>query len=135
MLLQMIKNLQMKTILIMLCLGVSTAFAQLPTQTVRGKVFDSESQFPLVGAKVQIFTSDSTKLYRILTNPDGEFTITNIPVGKHELTTTLLRYDAKTITIEVNSGKETIIDIPMAESFADQEAVVVIGRKKGEVLN
>lgn len=125
----------MKTILILLCLGVSTAFAQQPTQTVRGKVFDSESQFPLVGAKVQIFTSDSTKKYRVVTDFDGEFKIQNIPVGKHELTATILMYDSKTTTIEVNSGKETVLEIPMTESFAEQEAVVVTGRKKGEVIN
>lgn len=125
----------MKTILILLCLGVSSAFAQQPTQTVRGKVFDSESQFPLVGVKVQIFTSDSTKKCRAVTDFDGEFKIPNIPVGKHELTTTILMYDAKTITIEVNSGKETIVQIPMTESFIEQEAVVVTGRKKGEVIN
>ncbi len=116
-------------------MGVSTVFAQQPTQTVRGKVFDSESQFPLVGAKVQIFTSDSTKKYRVVTDFDGEFKIQNIPVGKHELTATILMYDAKTTTIEVNSGKETVLEIPMSESFVDQEAVVVTGRKKGEVIN
>ena len=116
-------------------MGVSTAFAQQPTQTVRGKVFDSESQFPLVGAKVQIFISDTTKKYRVVTDFDGEFKIQNIPVGKHELTTTILMYDAKTTTIEVNSGKETVLEIPMSESFVDQETVVVTGRKKGEVIN
>jgi hypothetical protein len=125
----------MKTILILLCLGISSAFAQQPTQTVRGKVFDSESQFPLVGVKVQIFTSDSTSKCRAVTDFDGEFKIPNIPVGKHELTTTILMYDVKTITIEVNSGKETIVQIPMTESFIEQEAVVVTGRKKGQVIN
>ena len=125
----------MKTILILLCLGISSAFAQQPTQTVRGKVFDSESQFPLVGVKVQIFTSDSTKKCRAVTDFDGEFKIPNIPVGKHELTTTILMYDVKMITIEVNSGKETIVQIPMTESFIEQEAVVVTGRKKGQVIN
>ena len=125
----------MKTILILLCLGISSAFAQQPTQTVRGKVFDSESQFPLVGVKVQIFTSDSTKKCRAVTDFDGEFKIPNIPVGKHELTTTILMYDVKMITIEVNSGKETIVQIPMTESFIEQEAVLVTGRKKGQVIN
>ena len=125
----------MKTLLLLFCLGISTAFAQQPTQNVRGKVFDSESQFPLIGAKVQIFTSDSTKKYRAITDPDGEFTIKNVPVGKHELTATFLMYDAQSITIEVNSGKETVVQVPMIESFVEKEEVVVKGRKKGEVLN
>jgi len=125
----------MKALLILFCLGVSTAFAQQPTQTVRGKVFDSESQFPLIGAKVQVYTADSTKKYRALTGPSGEFTISNVPVGKHELVVTFLMYDTKTITIEVNSGKETVVDIPIQESFVEKAAVVVTGRKKGEVIN
>ena len=129
------KKLLMKALLLIFCLSVTTAFAQQPTQTVRGKVFDSETQYPLIGAKVQIFTADSTKKYRALSDLDGEFTIANVPVGKHELTATYTLYDAKTITIEVNSGKQTIIQVPMMESFVEKEAVVVTGRKKGEVIN
>jgi hypothetical protein len=127
--------IQMKTLLLFACLCVTTVYAQQPTQVVRGKVVDSETQFPIIGAKVQIFTSDSTKKYRALTNPDGDFKIQNVPVGKHELVASYMTYDTKSITIEVNSGKETIIQVPMQESFVEQEEVVVQGRKKGEVLN
>jgi len=35
----------------------------------------------------------------------------------------------------VNSGKETIVQVPMMESFIEQEAIVVSGRKKGAVIN
>ena len=110
----------MKSIILALILSVvcNFAFAQ-PTQTVRGKVYDSESQFPLTGVKVQIYTKDSTVKYRTLTNLDGDFVVLNIPVGKHELVATYLTYDAKTITIEVNSGKQSIINLPLQESFVD----------------
>lgn len=110
-------------------------FAQQPTQIVRGKVFDAESRFPIYGVKVQIFTSDSTKNYRALTDTLGEFAIKNVPVGKHELFASYMTYDANTITIEVTSGKEVILQVPLQESFAEQQEVVVKGRKKGEVLN
>jgi hypothetical protein len=109
--------------------------AQQPTQHVRGQAVDSETQFPLEGVKIQIFTSDTTKLYRALTDMDGLFEIKDIPVGKHELAATIMAYDATSITIEVNSGKETIIDVRMQESFVEQEEVLVTGRKKGEVIN
>lgn len=124
----------MKTLLLLLFIGIGTAFAQ-PTQDVRGKVFDSESQFPLTGVKIQIFTSDSTAKYRAITDFDGLFTIANVPVGKHELTATYMTYDTKTITIEINSGKETIVQIPLQESFVEQKEVIVSARKKGEVIN
>ncbi|MDG1659505.1 MAG: carboxypeptidase-like regulatory domain-containing protein, partial [Crocinitomicaceae bacterium] len=71
-------------LLLSLSLVVSfSSFAQLPTQVVRGQVFDSETKYPLVGAKVQIFTEDTTILYRALTDLDGNYQINAVPVGKH----------------------------------------------------
>ena len=116
-------------------LGISTVFAQQPTQVVRGSVFDAESKFPLVGVKIQIFTTDSTSKFRALTDFDGNFSIEKVPVGKHELQATYLTYDSQTITIVVNSGKEVLVDVPLQESFVEQEEVIVKARKKGEVIN
>jgi len=119
-----------------LCLLLSVqAFGQAPTQVVRGTVFDAETKFPIYGAKVQIFTNDSIKKYRALTNDMGEFQFNDVPVGKHQLVSTYLTYDSKTVTIEVTSGKEVIVQVPLQESFTEQTEVVVRGRKKGEPLN
>ena len=124
----------MKTILLFLCTGISTSFAQ-PTQSVRGKVFDSETHFPLTGVRIEIFTSDSTVQYRAISDLDGIFNIENVPTGKHELTAKYMTYDTKTITIEVNSGKQTVIDLPLQESYVEVAEVTVTARKKGEVIN
>ena len=124
----------MKTILLFLCLGASVAIAQ-PTQTVRGQVFDSESQYPITGAKIQVFTADTNAMYRALSDIDGNFTIKNVPVGKHDLVASYMTYDTKKVSIEVNSGKETIVRVPLQESFVEQEEVTVTARKKGEVIN
>lgn len=122
-------------LLLLFALVISTQSIAQPTQTVRGKVFDSETQFPLTGVKVQLYTADSTIKYRALTDPDGNFSIKNVPVGKHEIIASMLTYDDKTLTVEVNSGKEAIVQIPMQESYIEQQEVVVTGRKKGEVIN
>ena len=71
----------MKTILFLItltCLFVTSAFSQIPTQTVRGKISDSETSFPLVGAKVMIITGkpEEAQKYRALTNDNGDFEIT-----------------------------------------------------------
>ena len=92
------------------------AFAQ-PTQTVRGKVMDAETQFPLAGARIEIFTSDTLNHYRAIASIDGDFTIENVPVGKHELIAKLMTYDNKSITIEVISGKQSIVNVPMMEKI------------------
>ena len=113
---------------------VLIVFAQ-PTQNVRGKVVDSETQFPLFDVKIQLFTSDSTKRYITKSDVDGNFMLSEIPVGKHQLMCTYLTYQVKEITVEVNSGKETIVNIPMVEKVVTQEEVTVRSRKQGQVIN
>ncbi len=106
-----------------------------PTQVVRGKVVDSETQFPLTGVRIEITTSDTTKNYRAISDPDGLFSISDVPVGKHQLNATYMTYDTKMITIEVTSGKQTIVNVPMQESYVEHAEVTVTARKKGEVIN
>lgn len=110
------------------------ALAQ-PTQKVAGKIFDSETKFPLVGVRIEILTSDTLKKYRAITDPSGEFIMNEVPVGKHELVASYMTYDTKTVTIEVNSGKQTIVELAMLESFIEQEEMIVTARKKGETIN
>ena len=121
------------SVLIIVLTGFS-AMAQ-PTQTVRGKVIDSESNFPLVGAKVSIYTSDTTKFFRAVSDANGDFRITNVPIGKHQIEVLLMTYESKIMTVEVISGKESIVNIPMSEAYVEQAEVTVTARRKGEVIN
>jgi hypothetical protein len=108
-------------------------FAQLPTQTVRGKVFDSETNYPLTGAKVLIEVNGQK--YMAAADADGAFALLKVPVGKHQLAASAPFYDARTLTVEVTSGRELIVQIPLQEKISEQQAVRVVGRKQGEVLN
>jgi hypothetical protein len=108
-------------------------FAQLPTQTVRGTVFDSESNFPLTGAKL-IIEVEGQK-FMAAAGPDGTFAILKVPVGKHQLEASAPFYDTRSLTVEVTSGRELIVQIPLQEKVSEQQAVRVVGRKQGEVLN
>ncbi len=108
-------------------------FAQLPTQTVRGSVFDSETNYPLSGAKLLIEV-DGQK-YMAASTVDGTFNITKVPVGKHQLVASAGFYDSRTLTIEVTSGRELVLQIPLQEKVSQQKDVRVVGRKQGEVLN
>lgn len=113
----------------------SMSFAQQPKQNVRGQVIDSETRFPLFGARIDILTSDTSLVLRTRTDEDGYFKIDSVPVGKHELLASVMSYDLNSITIEVNSGKELVIELPMQQSFQDEEEVVVSGSRKGETIN
>jgi hypothetical protein len=104
------------TLLLIFVFTTSLIFAQL-SQTVRGKIYDSETNYPLIGAKIIIFTSDTVKQFRAISDSEGQFVIKNVPIGKHQLEVQLMTYDTKSITIEVNSGKEVIANVPLSESY------------------
>lgn len=124
----------MKNPLLIIALFFSLSLFSQTTQTVRGTVFDSETNYQLVDAKVEIFV-DTLKRYRAITDIEGKFVIENVPIGKYQLEVQYSSYDTRSVTIEVNSGKETIVNIPMSERVILKEEVKITGRKKGEVIN
>ncbi len=56
---------------------------QSMTQTIRGKVMDSETKSPLPGATVVLINSQPIK--GSSTNIDGKFTIEGVPIGRQSL--------------------------------------------------
>jgi len=123
------------TLLCLLTLAFcAPAFAQ-PTQTVRGTVLESETDFPLFAVLVQVVTADTTKEYFAETDTAGVFMITDVPVGKHTVLVRYEGYEDRSIPVTVNSGKESVLEIRIRESFTEIEQVVVVARKKGEVIN
>jgi hypothetical protein len=97
---------------------------------------DSETNYPLAGAKVEIdLKNESGVNYRAVTDAEGAFSINTVPVGKYSLTTRFMQYEPKTQTIELTSGKELILAILLQESVTNKDEVVVNGRKKGEIIN
>jgi hypothetical protein len=115
-------------------LGLSlTSFSQGMKQNIRGSVVDSESNFPLVGTKVKVVDVDP--VLGGICDDRGNFTISNVPIGKHTIEISSIGYNTKTITVIVNSGKETIVNIYLEEASIIGEEVVVTGRKKGDVIN
>lgn len=126
-----------KTLLILAILvyAITTAFSQSLTQTVRGTILDTDSKMPLIGATVQILGSDP--IIGVVTDMQGNFKIENVPTGRINLQLSYMGYDAKTIpNIEVNSGREVVLNFNMQESAVQLEEVVVRQNKnKGEPLN
>ncbi|MFT4599928.1 MAG: hypothetical protein ACI857_000095 [Arenicella sp.] len=125
----------MKIILSMVILFsiVTKGNAQNLTQNVRGTILDTESKYPLIGAKVKVV--DVEPQLGAICDERGNFTISNVPIGKHTLEITSIGYDLKITTVIVNTGKETIVNLFMEEAGIIGEAVIVQGRKKGEVIN
>ncbi len=126
----------MKLIISCLLLGFLTLSvnSQEVTQTVRGTVSDSETNHPLVGSKVKIILS-ADKTIGSICDPDGNFIIQNVPIGKHTLIISFVGYETKSLPIIVNSGKESVVTILLEESMVTGEEIVITGSKQGETNN
>ncbi|MDG1914183.1 MAG: carboxypeptidase-like regulatory domain-containing protein [Crocinitomix sp.] len=112
----------------------SASHAQDITQNIRGKVVDSESKYALVGSKIKI-TSIASTTYGAVCDDNGDFTLANVPIGKHILEITSLGYATREMAVTLTSGKELILTIDIEEEGITGEEVIVTGRKKGEILN
>ncbi|MFO7368759.1 MAG: carboxypeptidase-like regulatory domain-containing protein, partial [Bacteroidales bacterium] len=129
----------MKTKLPAICIAVWIAFmtvsGQQITQTVRGTVKDEDGKFALIGATVIISGTNPVK--GAVCDNNGEFRLDKVPVGRIDLEIKFIGYEDLVIpNVLVSSGKETLLDLEMRESFVKVDEIVVTAQKeKGEVLN
>ncbi|MFZ4398846.1 MAG: carboxypeptidase-like regulatory domain-containing protein [Bacteroidales bacterium] len=113
----------------------TVAFSQELTQTVRGSVIDMDSHLPLIGVAVRLVGIEPFK--GAATDLNGEFRLEKVGVGRITLQLSYIGYENKTIPdIEVNSGKEKVINLSMQESVLKlNEVVIKADRNKGEAVN
>lgn len=110
--------------------------AQELTQTIRGKIIDTESKAPLPGANVIIL--DSPDFLGASTDMNGDFRIPQVPLGRVSLSISYLGYENQVIpNILVTSGKEVVLEISLRESLISMDEVVVTanGNDKSRVVN
>lgn len=109
--------------------------AQNQTQIIRGIVVDEDTQIPLVGATVAVINSEPA--IGAITNGDGAFRLENVKIGRTTIKVTYLGYeDVVMANLELNSAKETVLDIGLVESIVSMEEVdITATQKKGAALN
>lgn len=108
--------------------------AQELRQTVRGNITDKSSGEPLMGAVIVL--EDSNPIMGTSSDSNGDFKLTQIPVGRRTFTVTLLGYHPVVISnVVVNSGKELVLNIQMEEALTQLSTVEVTADKKSEPLN
>jgi hypothetical protein len=98
-----------------LTLVVLPAFSQAGlVQIIKGIVRDKESQSPLPGATVAIVNSNPT--VGANTDADGQFRLSNVPVGRQNLQVYLMGYEPFVVReLLVGSGKEVVLNIELRE--------------------
>lgn len=124
-------------ILLILLLGyLSGASANSEyTQTIRGNVTDGVTGFPLIGANVILL--NSSPLVGTITDVNGDFELSAIPVGRQNLEISYMGYYPKVIpNILLTSGKEIVLEIRLEEKAIEMEEVIVkAGRRKDQAIN
>ncbi|MCE3279892.1 MAG: TonB-dependent receptor [Bacteroidetes bacterium] len=107
-------NLLKKYLFILFALSAFAANGQTYTQTIRGRVIDSDSKSEIIGANVILLETDT--LYGSVTDIGGNFRIENVAVGRRAIKVTSIGYEDAVLTnIIVTSGKEVVLTIELRE--------------------
>ena len=122
-------------LILIISMFATVAFSQQLTQTVRGTIIDMDSQLPLIGVAVRVAGVDTFN--GAVTDVNGEFRLGKIVAGRITLQLSYMGYEPKTIPdIEVNTGKEKVLNLTMQESIRKLNEVVISAYKnKGDATN
>ena len=91
--------------------------------TIKGKVINSETGEPVVGATVML---EHTSIGAI-TNNEGEYIITNAPVGKQDITASMIGFGITKTNVEVFKDEVSESDFKLEESAFELGAITVTG--------
>jgi hypothetical protein len=104
------------------------------TQTVRGTIVDATTQQPLPGANVIVLETDP--LLGASTDQQGEFRISNVPVGRVSVKVMYMGYHpAYARDVLVYPGKETHLRLELEQKVIEMEEVTVKALPKTEAIN
>ncbi|HIF13941.1 MAG TPA: TonB-dependent receptor [Bacteroidetes bacterium] len=103
--------------------------AQTLVQSIRGQIIDKSSQSPLVGANLIILDSLHNK--GGVSDINGYYRIENVPVGRISIKCSYIGYNEVVLNhLELNSGKELILNVEMEERVVRGKEFVVYGEKE-----
>ena len=111
------------------------AHSQDITQTLRGTIYDQSTHEPLIGATIVV--QNSNPVIGTTTDEAGNFSITNLPLGRVSLEISYIGYESRVIPkVLITSAKEVVLSIALKEAATELEGVeVVAGIRKEKALN
>jgi len=121
--------------LIFVLVAIQLSAQQNYYQTIRGVVYEKNSQERLVGVNVLVMSGG--KQSGDTTNEKGEFAVENVPVGRCNIAVSMLGFTPYlSNNILVFSGKETVLEVALEENINELEEVVVTAKvDKEQPLN
>lgn len=102
-----------------------TSFAQKTKGVITGKIVDSESGYPLIGANA--FIKGTT--LGSSSDLEGKYRVVAVDPGNHTLVVSYMGYQTKEITdIQVTAGQVTTLDISLSYEVLQGQEVVVTAK-------
>ncbi len=99
------------------------------TQNLKGRVIDTDTGLPLIGANIQLTNTD--QIIGASTDLDGYYLIPNMPVGRYSLSCTYLGYKPEQANnVLLTTGKELVINFSMLESVILAEEITITATKE-----
>jgi len=98
------------------------------TGTIRGRVFDGETQRPLEAANVML---QGTRI-GANTNKDGSFVLSQVPAGPHLLRISYIGYSPKLIPVEVIRGEVATLEVLLEQTVLPGQTIVVSAMRARE---
>ncbi len=128
-------NFLKNTLLFLLFINAKTVFSQNGNQTIKGIVLDKQSETPLIGATIII--TDVKPVLGAATDETGNFSIKNVPTGRHQIQISYVGYNTSTLpNIVVTAGKETVVNLFLEETVSALKEIVISGKiDKSQTVN
>ena len=105
----------------------ATQFAQ--QAIISGKVTDVQTGEVLIGAHIFI---EGTSLGSSA-DQNGNYTLTGVSSGEHQLSSSYIGYESKTVSISVAAGENMSVDFKLQFAGSDLEEVVVTAQARGQM--
>src|SRR2546423_1663193 len=102
-------------------LGSPQLGAQQGAGTIRGHVSDAATHQPLVGATISVGTR------RALSQSDGRYLITGVPVGSDSLRARVIGYARAGQLLTIAAGDSLVVDLALTAQAVSLSEVVVTG--------
>lgn len=102
---------------------------QTPTQTIRGRVYDTDSKFPITGAIIQLVNTEGRQI-ATQSDPEGNFRLAGVPVGRQVVRVTMTGYQPRVFqNLLIVAGKELELDVALEEKLTTTDVVEVTAGK------
>lgn len=96
---------------------------QAQTGRITGTVADSATGQPIVGVAVTV----SGTTIGAMSQPNGQFTISNVPAGTHQVTVQRIGYTPVSKTVAVTAGQTATVSFVMVAQAVQMNEIVAVG--------